>query len=339
MPLDFVPNIVNSKAVQGPDKAKNAGSLMLGAVEVNLNSLADLANIMITVRGDPYWLGQPKGQSGGAPYTRGGNNFFLNINFPTYPDDSTGLMNIVERDFGITGLYRVTQVQARYADGQFIMMLDAFRDTNTNVGLVLEELTSGEISLDNFRQLADVYTSPEQGDGPGDGNVTPSSTGPGNINFVNGTGTGTVTQSQSGIRNQPITSSLESILQRAGANAGVNVVVTSGGQPSSGPNRTGSTRHDNGRAADVQLFVLGRNTPLSLNNAADVPIIQNFINQSRLAGATGLGAGNGYMGDNTFHIDNAQPGSVQYWGGQLDNGTFRARNAPSWLRDIARGLV
>jgi len=339
MPLDFVPNIVNSKAVQGPDKAKNAGSLMLGAVEVNLNSLADLANIMITVRGDPYWLGQPKGQSGGAPYTRGGNNFFLNINFPTYPDDSTGLMNIVERDFGITGLYRVTQVQARYADGQFIMMLDAFRDTNTNVGLVLEELTSGEISLGNFRQLADVYTSPEQGDGPGGGNVTPSSTGPGNINFVNGTGTGTVTQSQSGIRNQPITSSLESILQRAGANAGVNVVVTSGGQPSSGPNRTGSTRHDNGRAADVQLFVPGRNTPLSLNNAADVPIIQNFINQSRLAGATGLGAGNGYMGDNTFHIDNAQPGSVQYWGGQLDNGTFRARNAPSWLRDIARGLV
>jgi hypothetical protein len=116
-------------------------------------------------------------------------------------------------------------------------------------------------------------------------------------------------------------------------------VVTSGGQPSSGPNRTGSTRHDNGRAADVQLFVPGRSTPLSLNNAADVPIIQNFINQSRLAGATGLGAGNGYMGDNTFHIDNAQPGSVQYWGGQLDSGTYRARNAPSWLRDIARGLV
>jgi len=341
MPLDFVPGIVNSKAVQGPDKAKNAGSLMLGAVEINLNSLADLANIMITVRGDPYWLGQPKGAGGanGAPYTRGGNNFFLNINFPTYPNDETGLIDIPDKDFGITGLYRVTQVQARYSDGQFIMMLDAFRDTNTNVGLVLEELVSGEIQLDEFRSLADNYTNDEQGDGPGDGNATPSSTGPGNINFSSGTGTGTVTQSQSGTRNQPITSSMERILQRAGANAGVNVVVISGGQPSSGPNRVGSTRHDNGRAADVQLFVPGRSTPLSLNNAADVPIIQNFINQSRLAGATGLGAGNGYMGDDTFHIDNAQPGSVQYWGGQLDNGTYRARNAPSWLRDIARGLV
>jgi len=46
------------------------------------------------------------------------------------------------------------------------------------------------------------------------------------------------------------------------------------------------------------------------------------------------------MGDNTFHIDIADSvgqGAPGYWGGPLDNGTFRARNAPPWLRDIFTG--
>ena len=73
-----------------------------------------------------------------------------------------------------------------------------------------------------------------------------------------GDGTGTVTQNQlaSGkIRNQAIASDLNSILAQAGAAAGVNVIVESGGQPAKGTStrRTGSERHDNGHAADVQL--------------------------------------------------------------------------------------
>ncbi len=67
-----------------------------------------------------------------------------------------------------------------------------------------------------------------------------------------------------------------------------------------------------------------------------MPVIQNFINETKLAGATGFGAGNGYMGDNTFHIDHAYSG-LSYWGGPLDEGTYRSRNAPRWLRDIVIG--
>ena len=79
---------------------------------------------------------------------------------------------------------------------------------------------------------------------------------------------------------------------------------------------------------------------LDINNAQDLPIIQNFIIEAKKAGATGIGAGNGYMGDNTFHIDNASvygQGTPGYWGGPLDDGTYRARNAPQWLKDIMTG--
>ena len=346
LPLTFIANAVNSKATAGPDKGDNAGTVMLGAVEINLNTLADLASMMITVRGDPYWLGKPKGAGNkniqnNAEYTRGGNSFFLDLNFPTYPEDNTGLVNIPEKDFGITGLYRVTQVQARYQDGQFIMMLDTFRDTNANVGLILSELTSGQIDLNEYNQLADRFVNEEQGDGGSAGSTTSTPSGSGVGEFENGTGSGVVTQAQSGIRNQSLDPSVVRILETAGINSGVNVVVTSGGQPSSGSNRTGSHRHDNGMAGDVQLFVPGRSTPLNINNPNDLPIIQNFINQSRLAGATGIGAGNGYMGDNTFHIDRSYPdkGYTQYWGGPLDNGTYRQKNAPKWLADIAKGIA
>ena len=347
-PLTFIPNQVNSKAVQGPDKGiGSSGSVMLGAVEINLNSMADLATMIITVRGDPYWLGRPKSayakrNEKGANYTRGGCNFFIDMNFPTYPDDDTGLMNIPEKDFSITGLYRVTQVQAMYNSGNFEMMLDSFRDINTNVGLVLEELTSGQIDLGDAKNLPDRYKKDEQGDGSSDGSETTTNTGPNSGEFATGTGTGNVTQSQSGIRDGAIDADILNILQTAGVNAGVDVVVISGSQPATGVDgvdRTGSHRHDNGRAADVAIYSGG--VRLDTSNPNHLPIIQNFINEAKKSGATGIGAGNGYMGNNTFHIDRAYPerGYVQYWGGQLDNGTFRSRNAPQWLKEIAQGIA
>ena len=299
----------------------------------------------ITVRGDPYWLGRPKSRTGmlnGAEYTRGGVSYFLNINFPTYPDYETGLMNIPEANFGIVGVYRVHTVSANYSDGQFTMTLQSFRDTNTNVGKLWTILSTGEIDKEPQRNQQPFKPGDEQGEDDQQGEETQNNDGSSlPEELQDGDGTGTVTQNQlaSGkIRNQPIASDLNAILAQAGAAAGVNVIVESGGQPAlgSGGRRTGSTRHDNGHAADVQL-ALSNGRILSLNNPADVPIIQNFIRETKRFGATGIGAGNGYMGDNTFHIDNASlygQGSAGYWGGHYDNGTYRARNAPQWLKDI-----
>ena len=43
------------------------------------------------------------------------------------------------------------------------------------------------------------------------------------------------------------------------------------------------------------------------------------------------------MGNDGFHIDNAFPNSPAYWGGRLDSGTYRSRNAPPWLKTIMFG--
>jgi len=344
-PVSFDIANVNSKATNGPDENDTSGAVFLGAVELNLNSMGDLVQQQINIKGDPYWLGRPKSRKAtlfGANYSRGGVSYFLNLNFPTYPNQDTGLMQIPEANFGIVGAYRVHTVVARYQDGQFTMTLQSYRDIQTNVGLLYDLLQKGSMELGEPTQLSPNKIE-DQGEGDQDGELEPfGGAGPTIINpLPDGDATGVVTQSQVGsskIRNQPIANDLNSILAQAGAAAGLNVNVTSGGQPplGSGGRRTGSTRHDNGHAADVQLSLANGRT-LSLNNPADVPLIQNFIRETKRFGATGIGAGNGYMGDNTFHIDNASQygqGNAGFWGGQKDGGTYRSRNAPKWLRDI-----
>ncbi len=345
-PVTFNVTDINSKATNGPEDGDTNGALFLGAVEVNLNSLADLVQQQITVRGDPYWLGRPRSTSSrlnGADYEKGGTCYFLNMNFPTYPEEQTGLMNIPETNFGVVGVYRVIEVDATYQDGQFTMNLTSFRDINTNVGTLWTFLSEGVMEETQTKKEEPFKPGDEQGEGETTGEEESKNTGPSVIEEGLGTsdGSGVVTESQAGIRNQPIKPDLKAILARAGAEAGVNVNVTSGGQPEkgSGGRRTGSTRHDNGHAADVQLTTsTGR--VLDLNNPQDLPIIQNFIKSAKKNGATGFGAGNGYMGDNTFHIDNASlygQGKAGYWGGPLDGGTYRSRNAPQWLKDIVTG--
>lgn len=147
----------------------------------------------------------------------------------------------------------------------------------------------------------------------------------------------TMVQAQAGIRAGKIQGDLEAVFQYAMKETGVSVRVFSGGQPgkSEGGARTGSTRHDHGNAADVQLFYGGR--MLSSSNPADVPIIQSFMAASVRAGATGLGAGQGnnYMGPNGFHIgfgpNGARGGPVTIWGG-VGKG---APAPPEWLRTAA----
>lgn len=327
---------IESDATEGPDKNREiaSGSMLLGAVELNLNAVTDLQNINLLVRGDPYWMGNEAG--GGANYNLGNTCFFLNVEFPKYPDDNTGIMpTAAEYDFSIMGVYKTTSVMHLYRDGQYTIMLNAHKDTMVNVGVNLQQLKSGMVNLGNTRQTPGQFKSFENGDGFNPGNTPQQPGGPAAGVFSAGNGSGNITMANFGTRSQPITDRMRSILENAGINAGVDVRVTSGGQPTAGNGpRTGSTRHDNGRAADVQLISNGRT--LSLDNPADVPIIQNFISESRKAGATGFGAGNGYMGNNTFHIDHAYNG-YSYWGGPLDEGTYRSRNAPRWLRDIVIG--
>ena len=165
------------------------------------------------------------------------------------------------------------------------------------------------------------------------------------IELQSGSGVGNVTYANSGKRNLPIQAELMNILRTAGAAAGVDVVITSGGQvPASeggvnGVNRTGSNRHDKGYAADCRVLD-GDGTRLYTNNQAQLAILLKFVEECKNAGATAVGMGNGYMSNGNVHVDIAWKGqqagvisgilSNRYWGGSSPTNTA---SAPQYLVD------
>ena len=173
------------------------------------------------------------------------------------------------------------------------------------------------------------------------------------IELQSGSGVGNVTYANSGKRNLPIQAELMNILRTAGTAAGVDIVITSGGQvPTSeggrnGVNRAGSNRHDKGYGADCRLFTgTGANkTRLYTSNQEQLGIMLKFAQACRDAGATGIGLGNGYMFDKTIHVDIAWKGDQagviggilpnRYWGGGTGNGTRTGTaNAPVYLSTL-----
>lgn len=143
-------------------------------------------------------------------------------------------------------------------------------------------------------------------------------------------------QEQHGIRSRPISAALERMLNSAASSAGVDVHVYSGGQPAkgSGGRRTGSTRHDLGNAADLTLTMDGRT--LREDNPKDLPFIQEFVRAAVENGATGIGAGAGYMGPGKLHVgfdrSEKKGAGLTLWGpGET------SKTAPKWLHDAVGG--
>lgn len=127
-----------------------------------------------------------------------------------------------------------------------------------------------------------------------------------------------------GVRRGPLKSDLTTILEQAAQNSGVTGIrVISGGQPGKGESgpRKGSIRHDHGGAADIQLLVGDR--VLEFTNPADRPVFESFVRNAAALGATGIGAGVGYMGPRTIHVGFGAPGT---WGAG-----GRSATAPAWL--------
>lgn len=167
---------------------------------------------------------------------------------------------------------------------------------------------------------------------------------------ASGGGDGTVRYGNQGTKRAlPIQQKLWDILETAGKAASVNVLITSGGQvPKSrggidGVNRTGSNRHDEGFGADVALYTPDFNgRRLDLRTQSDLSIFLKFMEACRDAGATGIGAGNGYMSDNVIHVDIAWSGQQagvisgilpnRYWGGGSSTNTRTSTaNTPQYL--------
>ena len=161
------------------------------------------------------------------------------------------------------------------------------------------------------------------------GNEASGRGGSDTVDFAQGEGTGRVRQQQNrlaGTRKGPLDSRLVSVLERAAEEAGVDVVVFSGGQPrkdSGSSARVGSIRHDEGLAADVWIYSGGQRLSTSEEN----PIVAKFIAACVAAGAAGIGAGPGYMNDVGIHVDlwGDRAGS-RLWGAK-----GRSANAPDYV--------
>ncbi len=146
------------------------------------------------------------------------------------------------------------------------------------------------------------------------------------VEFAQGSGKGRVRMSNSSAtRNKGLQSNLMSILDSAAEAAGVDVVVFSGGQDvkGQGSRRTGSVRHDAGRAADIHIYSGGKR----LRTDREDPIVANFIAQAVAAGAKGIGAGPGYMGGVGIHVDIlGDRAGANYWGK-----SGRTANTPGYV--------
>jgi hypothetical protein len=128
---------------------------------------------------------------------------------------------------------------------------------------------------------------------------------------------------QGATRRQPIAPDLVQAMSFL-PEMGLQMKVFSGGQPAIGTSaaRVGSTRHDDGRAADVFFYQNGQR--LDWANPQHVPIFQDVVRRAKAAGVTGFGAGPGYMQPGSMHIGFGTPA---VWGAG-----GRGANAPDWLR-------
>lgn len=136
------------------------------------------------------------------------------------------------------------------------------------------------------------------------------------------------------VRDKPIQPRLRELLRFAADAAGVDTVrITSGGQPAApGVPRQGSTRHDNGWAADLQLIRQGKTLSFT-DERADL-VVEAFVTAAAANGATGIGAGVAYMGPQTLHIGfgkTPEDKSRLVWGAG-----GKAAAAPTWLKMAAQ---
>jgi hypothetical protein len=125
---------------------------------------------------------------------------------------------------------------------------------------------------------------------------------------------GYVTQAQdklAAIRKGALSPELVEQLNIAGQATGLRAVVASGGQRMHGaPGATGSHRHDQGGAGDIDLY--DGNRKLDARNPEDRERMAAYVTEAVRAGATGVGHGHGYMGPSRIHIGG---GKTAHWGG------------------------
>jgi hypothetical protein len=170
-PITFALDVVDDGALYHSPGIGDGAAIMFGAAKMNLENTKDLATIEMTIRGDPYWMGQPNGflrfernaevELATADYELGGAMFYLHVKFPnaavsgrtvtetietpggrrtvtyrTYDDDDGRFKPSLSYSF--SGIYQVTNVISEFRSGLFKQTLKAYRDVSVNPGILNE---------------------------------------------------------------------------------------------------------------------------------------------------------------------------------------------------------
>lgn len=105
------------------------------------------------------------------------------------------------------------------------------------------------------------------------------------------------------VRKQPVSDSLVNLLEAVAEETDTYFEITSGGQTrgpfkKKGVDYKGSTRHDNGQAADLKAYVLdvdGTKKYLDFTTTEGNKKWSEIVSLAAAGGATGIGAGTAYM--------------------------------------------
>lgn len=146
-------------------------------------------------------------------------------------------------------------------------------------------------------------------------------------------------------RNQPLRDDIFNIINQAAKDNSLIVEIFSAGQDVSGPQRTGSSRHNNGYAADIWMYTennyFSSSTPTKLktnDGSKDEEKMKKFSQSLLKHGIHSIGAGNGYMNDVGIHVDIAigQPKvpNARYFGKDKTTGKTKTVGAAKWLSKL-----
>lgn len=150
-------------------------------------------------------------------------------------------------------------------------------------------------------------------------------------------GGGKITETHRGVRSLPLSSAMRAAITNGLNGTGLDWHSHSGGQPSSGTNRVGSHRHDNGNGTDGDFIESGTGRVLNADNQQDRQKIAVALGKLKAAGVKGFGwdspsTGRGhYMGSTRFHLDVAGPPGV--WGSSK-----RSNTAAPWVVNAIGGV-
>lgn len=109
----------------------------------------DNLNITLEVRGDPFWLGTPDvimGGSSAAVSDFAGHDALIGlVSFQANEKDLLIEQRRGPVDMISSGLYNITHVESKFQAGQFTQSLIGYKDPNTNIFLILDQLINIEV--------------------------------------------------------------------------------------------------------------------------------------------------------------------------------------------------